>query len=362
MKQGNLINLVVMGIMSAAPLTCSADILTFDAPSAGKVLADAQQYESSDRYQAPSKTDCLTFESLFVDILSTRSASVPESFQSLNLRAQSMGFTIQLLYELTTDSKVPVLIIREMDPSRNGSGIYFIRMTDNRLRPAIIECPHARSDSYTGQLGLDTFLDSNAAAFFCSTMRRNAALRSSEQDLPDEAHAVQTPDQKTRSNSDTAEDTSEDSTEPLFSEADPAHSRLSFFQAAHKAWMQRHPSSLVLQFHGFKCAAEDGPDRQFDCILSNGMKLERLPGFISESEQIVRRSFPDLRIGLSGRDTSAFGALMNVQCEYVNQYTAGFFWHIEMERGFRDKLMAQPEMKRLFSTCIDRLIHAYETI
>ncbi|MBN1296036.1 hypothetical protein JXA80_04600, partial [bacterium] len=237
-------------------------------------------------------------------------------------------------------------VIRAPDGHNRGGGIYFL--TDPlpdaspHRRHTIIQCPHARSDVYTGKLGLALFQLGGFDAFFSSSMRRNTATQASGTPIPD------VEDPMTESSS--IED---------ISPADPAHNRFSFFQIAHETWMRRHPATLVIQLHGF---AESNvvDDRQFDLILSGGKPPMDPDMFFLESARRLTVCLPGYRVGLFGKDTPLFGAQSNVQGRYIHRYTAGTFWHLEMNRRFRDALMKNNALRSLFFTCIQEIAATYE--
>ena len=317
-------------------------------------LTNAQTYSSDDRYKLPDPLDLLAFEDLFLDVLIVHESGSPSFPAELIRRAENLGFSINRISDNVAGKPAGITVIHEKNGLRQGGGIYFLADTPSLLRPAVVQCPHARSDAYTGQLGLDTFRQSNVAALFCSTMRRNTSIdANSEMEMTSTIESRQYPDE------DGTAEAQGESTVVSYDKADPAHQADSFFQSAHKSWMRRHPSSLIMQFHGFR--TEPGnPDRTFDLIISNGMNSEQISMFFLESERLLRQCLVEYKIGLYGRDTPIFGALMNVQGQYVNRYSAGCFWHLEMEKAFRNSLMNNPLLKQMFVTCITRLIQAYE--
>lgn len=355
-------------------MPCLAGPLATEILTTESILADAQHHEVSDLFRQPSSRECLEFESLVLDLLMAHDDGNPEPFHALNLRADKLGFTIERYPETFDQTVRTVTVLREKESVRMGAGIYFFAGTAGKTRPAIIECPHARSDTFTGRIGTAVFMQGEVDALFCSTMRRNTPsmpqsfATDAETPAPTALPSGHIPGEVPENNEEdsAAESTESESAEtgplPPYGPADPAHNASSFFQIVHRTWMQRHPSSLVIQLHGFKLDPDASADRCFDLIISDGRKPGTPPLFLLESERILSQCLPQVRTGLFGRDTSEFGALLNVQGQYVNRYSAGFFCHIEMERGFRDKLMENPTLKHLFASCINRLIQAYETM
>ena len=355
-------------------MPCLAEPSATEVLTTGSILADAQHHDVSDLPHQPSGRECLEFESLVLDLLMAHDNGNPEPFHALDMRADQLGFTIERYPETLGQTVRTVTVLREKESVRMGAGIYFFAGTAGKSRPAIIECPHARSDTFTGRIGTAVFMQGEAGALFCSTMRRNTPTRPQSSAADGKTPAPKAPpsgpiaeeapenDEEDSAAESTESDSAETGPVVPYGPADPAHNASSFFQIAHRAWMQRHPSSLVIQLHGFKLDPDISADRCFDLIISDGRKPGTPPMFLLESGQILSHCLPQVRTGLFGRDTSEFGALLNVQGQYVNRYSAGFFCHIEMERGFRDKLMGNPTLKHLFASCINRLIQAYETM
>ncbi len=333
-------------------------------------LNAAQSHTATDLYRIPTEGELAAFEAMFVDVLIAHETGDNARLQAMIPIAEKLGFTIETVQGKPGKSEAGITVIREPETIRRGGGIYFIARSTDLSRPAVIECPHARSDAFTGQLGLDVFLQGKSAALFCSSMRRNTPIFGKDSPATKTTPALTDSDSKpaiNQPNGDDQEDAGgEDSVleavdeagMSAYSEADPAHQDHSFFQSAHKAWMQRHPSSLIIQIHGFKNTG--GLDRKFDLIVSDGTNPVKTPGFLLETERLLKQCYPTTTIGLFGRDTPIFGAVTNVQGQYMNRFSAGFFLHLEIERTFRETLKKNSSSRLGFATCINRLIQAYE--
>jgi len=310
--------------------------------SLNRIYTNSKKYDASHTYYQPSKDELLLFQHLFTDIIIAHEKKNFSKLNDLNSVAGSLGFTINRQIINFSGVSRGVTIVQEKQEIRQGGGIYFLldqktSSGDTTFHHAILECPHARSDVYTGRLGQELFERGDISAFYSSTMRRNV--------LSDKLNTNQ-------------EDT--ENSDP-HGNADPAHNRFSYFQSAHLSWMRSHPDSLVIQFHGFK-HTPDELNRQFDLILSCGLNKEQQSGYFLESERQLRLCLPNYKLGVFGRDTNLFGALTNVQGQYINNYTSGTFWHLEMERNLRNKLMKQQKLRTRFLNCITRLINTYEKL
>ncbi len=332
-------------------------------------LNAAQSHAVTDLYQIPTDGELAAFEAMFIDVLMAHETGDDTKIQAMKPVAEKLGFTIETFQGKSGKSDAAITVIREPDTMRRGGGIYFIARQTDPSRPAVIECPHARSDAFTGQLGLEVFLRGKSAALFCSSMRRNTPVFGKEPTVTKIAPALAdssngpsnnqpNPNDQEAGSEDSVIEATDETGMTAYSEADPAHQGNSFFQSAHKAWMQRHPSSLIIQIHGFRNSGEQ--DRKFDLIVSNGTNPVKPPLFLLEAEHLLKQCYPTTAIGLFGRDTSIFGAVTNVQGQYVNRFSAGFFLHLEIERTFRESLKKNSSSRLGFATCINRLIQTYE--
>jgi len=327
------------------------------------IYASAQEYAAHDHYYRPTDKEIVEFEKFFTDTVIAHETNDPDLLNRARAQGTALGFTVLRLPMDPGDASRPTTVIRELPGHNHGGGIYFLAPPagDSGIvrRGCVIECPHARSDAFTGKLGMMFFEKGAVSAFFSSTMRRDAMEPAGTMSGgTDSAEPV--PSQETSPARDT-EDTMEDGPDhTVYPDSDPAHAGDSFFQAAHRSWMRCHPAALVIQFHGFQGDPEL-PDRQFDLILSNGRTTDPPASFFLESERRLKRCLPGRKIGLYGRDTNLFGALTNVQANYIQKYTAGMFWHLEMERRFRESLMAEDALRSVFYKCIIEIIEAYET-
>lgn len=314
------------------------------------LYSEARKYDDEHVYYSPSESDIVAFETFFTRVLLAHETDNSAGIVKAAEMGAALGFTVTRIAKPLNNKRMWMTVIHETGELRRGGGIYCLApigdAADPGRRHCVIECPHGRSDVHTGTLGLALFNTDRPAAFFSSTMRRNVSRRSDPNSNPEQD----------------SDDTAETASDPLiYADSDPAHSEVSFFQAAHRCWMRRHPASLVIQLHGFQGDPEDA-DRQFDLILSNGREIDHPTPFYIESERLLKRCLPTHKIGLYGRDTKLFGALSNVQANYIEHYTAGMFWHLEMERHFRDLLVQDKTMRTHFFNCINQIIEAYEKL
>ncbi|MCD4654677.1 hypothetical protein K8T06_12190 [bacterium] len=337
-----LLTCLITFSMQSIPVRAANSVSALD-----NILIDARKYDDTDRYHEPLVEETHTFQRLFADIIAAHEQQTYAKLHSLNIIAGTLGFVIEQSHINLAGTNHNLTILREIPGLRRGGGIYILlenTTTENipHHRHTIMECPHARSDAFTGRLGLEIFKSGRISAYFSSTMRRNVTSENNNSQ-------TQTPLPL------------KEKTSPI-QVADPAHNNRSFFHSAHLSWMRRHPSSLVIQLHGFKSNKNDDTGRQFDLILSCGLNIKQQSDYFLESERDLRLCLPEWRLGIFGRDTDYFGALTNVQGQYINSYTSGTFWHLEMERRFRDELMKHQTLRTRFINCITRLVGIYEKL
>jgi len=201
-------------------------------------------------------------------------------------------------------------------------------------RPMLVQTPHGRSDARTGHLGLKAFLESDAAAFFSSTMRRDAPVK---REIP------------------------VDGDEPELSLADPSHNTLHFFQGATRAFALTHPDLLVVQLHGFKEIPDD-ETRHFEIVISAGLQPEKENARHRKIKGTALKSLKKRKTGLFGVQTQILGALTNVQGQLINRSGTGMFIHIELSRSYRNALFSDSKLMNQFIQMIRKVKRNYEKL
>ncbi|WP_438013697.1 hypothetical protein WMF18_22480 [Sorangium sp. So ce315] len=122
--------------------------------------------------------------------------------------------------------------------------------------------------------------------------------------------------------------------------ADVAHAERSFFLSAHRALLQRFPGIPAVQLHGF----QDGSAPDAAAIASAvgpGADLERLLA-------PLRAVVSDGKVLAYPADIDKLGGATNVQARWSRQMGAPFY-HVELSRTLRDKLIKDTEFRRRFA-------------
>ncbi|MBN1550584.1 hypothetical protein JW979_03905 [bacterium] len=292
-------------------------------PQLEKLYNDALKYSQEQTYGLPSSNTLSVFENMFLQCLQIHESEQYEMLVSLKEIADQAGFKIVRAEDKWKNTHT---VIMEKDGIRRGSGFYVFKDNFRDHRPVIFQTPHARSDEYTGRISINAYMMTTASAFYSSTMRRDVKLADDITDM---------------------------------SAADPAHNARSYFHAASRITAQFHPDLLMIQFHGFK-KDTDVPGRQFDIIVSCGR--ENTADFTKYQTlfSVIKKRFSKQMVGCFGVDTDALGALTNIQGQYVNNWTAGIFFHLEMDHEFRKNLVTSKKLQQKWVKCLNKVIRTYE--
>ncbi|MBN1356757.1 hypothetical protein JXA40_10895 [bacterium] len=282
----------------------------------------ARDLEDQDAYREPTDRELKEFSDLMDQLLVCIRSGQTGRISQLVPVADGLGFQIR---QSVRGAGREYTVIMEKGKLRFGGGFYAVAETPPPVRPALVQTPHARSDAFTGRIGIRVVLKTRSAAFFSSTMPRDRLI-SGDRDITEIS--------------------------------DPAHNARSFFQCATETFARHNPDLLVIQLHGFR----KNDERNFDAILSSGQSISRHSELQSRIAECIRENFRDRTIAVFGRDTNELGALTNIQGRYINTKTSGLFLHLEMDWEFRKSIVkAEPMMKR-FTRCVNRIISIYETM
>ncbi|WP_437961895.1 hypothetical protein WME76_21120 [Sorangium sp. So ce119] len=122
--------------------------------------------------------------------------------------------------------------------------------------------------------------------------------------------------------------------------ADVAHAERSFFLSAHRALLQSFPGMPAVQLHGFQdSSAADAA--AIASAVGPGADLERLLA-------PLRAVVSDGKVLAYPADINKLGGATNVQARWSRQMGAPFY-HVEMSRTLRDKLIEDAEYRRRFA-------------
>ncbi|MGK3992954.1 hypothetical protein [Sorangium sp. So ce1024] len=122
--------------------------------------------------------------------------------------------------------------------------------------------------------------------------------------------------------------------------ADVAHAERSFFLSAHRALLQSFPGIPAVQLHGFQDSS--APDAAaIVSAVGPGADLERLLA-------PLRAAVSDGKVLAYPADINKLGGATNVQARWSRQMGAPFY-HVELSRTLRDKLIEDAELRRRFA-------------
>ncbi|XXX72256.1 hypothetical protein WMF30_31870 [Sorangium sp. So ce134] len=129
--------------------------------------------------------------------------------------------------------------------------------------------------------------------------------------------------------------------------ADVAHAERSFFLSAHQALLQSFPGTPAVQLHGYQDSS--APDAAaIASAVGHGADLERLlvP---------LRAVVSDGKVMAYPTDINKLGGATNVQARWSRQMGAPFY-HLELSRALRDKLLEDADLRRRFAAAFAGLV------
>ncbi|XXY51034.1 hypothetical protein WME91_07805 [Sorangium sp. So ce269] len=128
--------------------------------------------------------------------------------------------------------------------------------------------------------------------------------------------------------------------------ADVAHAERSFFLSAHRALLQSFPGIPTVQLHGFQdSSAADAA--AIASAVGAGADLERLLA-------PLRAVVSDGKVLAYPSEISKLGGATNVQARWSRQLGAPFY-HVELSRALRDKLIEDADLRRRFAAAFARI-------
>lgn len=122
--------------------------------------------------------------------------------------------------------------------------------------------------------------------------------------------------------------------------ADVAHAERSFFLSVHRALLQTFPGTPTVQLHGFQ--DRSAPNAAvIASAVGHGAALERL---LAPLRAIVN----DGKVLAYPTEIDRLGGATNVQARWSRQMGAPFY-HVELSRTLRDKLVVDTDFRRRFA-------------
>ncbi|WP_441285676.1 hypothetical protein ACSRUE_24345 [Sorangium sp. KYC3313] len=128
--------------------------------------------------------------------------------------------------------------------------------------------------------------------------------------------------------------------------ADAAHAERSFFLSVHRALLQSFPGTPTVQLHGFQ--DRSAPNAAIIAsAVGHGAALDRL---LAPLRAIVN----DGKVLAYPTEINRLGGATNVQARWSRQMSAPFY-HVEMSRTLRDKLIVDTDFRRRFAAAFSGL-------
>jgi hypothetical protein len=224
-------------------------------------------------------------------------------------------------FALTKIPELGVWLLSE-DSRRRGAGAIVLRV--GAASPLLVEAPHTFFDQGTLPIAVTFFNVLRARALLVSTAHRyggKPAPPGDEEEGQGEGGAAG----KRRPPP----------------PSDVAHAERSFFLAAHKALLEALPRPLTVQLHGYQDTS--APD--VSAILSAAGTGAGLPALLDP----LRAALPEDTIRAYPSEIRKLGGESNVQARASFQSGAPFY-HIELSRSLRDRLIADAALRRRVAT------------
>lgn len=122
--------------------------------------------------------------------------------------------------------------------------------------------------------------------------------------------------------------------------ADVAHAERSFFLSVHRALLQTFPGTPTVQLHGFQ--DRSAPNAAvIASAVGHGAALERL---LTPLRAIINEG----KVLAYPTEIDRLGGATNVQARWSRQMGAPFY-HVELSRTLRDKLVVDTDLRRRFA-------------
>ncbi|WP_104983017.1 hypothetical protein [Sorangium cellulosum] len=262
-------------------------------------------------------------------------------------------------------------VLSEDGPHRRGAAAVVLRA--GAAAPLIVEAPHTFFDRGTLPIALAVFEAQRARALIINTSHRyGGGPRPSDAGPDDEgaesgsgsadeegaggaahgaggaggaggaAHGAGGGDERDGGRGGAREDklAARARTAAALAFADVAHAERSFFLSAHRALLQSFPGAPTVQLHGFQDSSAPDADAVVSAV-GPGAELDRLLG-------PLRAAISDGKVLAYPAEIKKLGGSTNVQARWSRQMGAPFY-HVELSRTLRDKLVEDAELRRRFA-------------
>ena len=258
-------------------------------------IAILQRHRTTGTFDIPSIADARTAQARFTGLLSGAGAPLPPGL----MQARVEGRDERILKEGADDCR--------------GRGIYRLNDAIGAV-PLAIVAPHDGADRHTGEIARLLFEETAASA-----AAWNSAPRRPGPDCP--------------------------------GGGDPTRVDTHYLTAFSLAFAKRHPQGRIVQVHGFDGELRTSRAAQLaDMIVSDGSRYPS-PRLLDLADCLSASMVPS-RVVVFPLETAELGATVNRQGRALRDEGFTGFAHIEMSAAFRERLLAEPDLRAELSRCL----------
>ena len=251
------------------------------------------------QFVQPSRAEIQRAEALFARLFNG------ERSAALNAAWAEAGFDV-----LSADSGQLTLVV-EQASQRAGRGFFVLRAG----LPVMLQMPHSFKDELTREIGVSVFKRSQFSAAAWNTVPRQFEQNGQVID------------------------------------ADMAHLTNTYFIAFSRAFARHYPQGNIVQLHGFDQSKRNSSTAaSAAAIISNGsgsasLMLKKLAVDLQQKTKLSILVYPD--------DVRELGATTNTVAAALRDIGFTQFTHIEMSRGFRERLKRSHAWQLSLVNCLE---------
>lgn len=207
------------------------------------------------------------------------------------------------------------LYLQEAIDKRTGRGLFAMRRGD-KIKPWLLQAPHAKSDLYTGRIVAQIFSEREFKAAMWNSVPRKTRVESSLMKMT----------------------------------ADMAHLPNTYWQAVTGSFAQQYQNGKIIQIHGYaQSKRKSVAGRDSDVIISAGHKTP--PLWVKQYAECLKKSLP-VKVSLYPNDVKELGATTNVQGHLLQNLGFNGFLHIELSKPMRQQLLKRKDFRQILFACI----------
>jgi hypothetical protein len=256
------------------------------------------------------------------------------------------GFVLETLPE--------VVVLEEGDGHKRGAGALVMR--SGAARPIVVEAPHTFFDSGTLPIALAVFEAQRARALLINTAHRYLACPERRKEKPKDDKKVKDKGKDKKDDNDEQEELEDKSEEKAKDKdedkeevpcpSDAAHAERSFFLAGHRSLLAAFPGAVTLQIHGFQDERVPGVG-----LIVSGSVTGADAALLARR---LRPSLPEFEVRVYPGEVERLGGMGNVEA-HASQAVNMHFFHLEISRSMRDRLVQDEALRTRFAASLDPL-------